>query len=440
MTDITRREALKTGAGLVAAGLAGTGIGSARAETSNFGFKPEKDAKLRILRWSQFVQGDWDAFMANTKRFTDKTGVAVRVDKESFEDIRPKAAVAANVGSGPDIVFGWFDDPQQFPDKLVPLTDLADYLGKKYDGWYPVAEKYGTLGGEWIGLPWGVLGGTMNYRVSAMRQAGFEKFPTDMDGFLKLCQGLRKIGLPAGFALGHAVGDATTWCHWLVWAHGGKMVDENNAVAIDSPQTIAALEYARELYAVFVEGTTSWLDPSNNKAFLNNQIGLTSNGISIYYVAKKSQDPEQRKIAEDMNHAPYPVGPAGRPTELQTITQAMIFKHTKYPNAAKEYLRFLWERDQYEPWQQASLGYVCQPLRAYASNPVWTEDPKATPFRDTIARMLDNGHAGRLGYASAAVMADYVMVDMVAEAATGQHSPKDAAQRAARRAERYYKI
>jgi multiple sugar transport system substrate-binding protein len=218
------------------------------------------------------------------------------------------------------------------------------------------------------------------------------------------------------------------------------MVDEQNKVVLDSPETIQALEYAKELYATFVEGTTSWLDPSNNKAFLTGQIGLTSNGISIYYAAKNSPDPEQRKIAEDMNHAPYPIGPVGRPTELQLLTQAMAFKYTKYPNAAKEFLRFLWEKEQYEPWQKASLGYVCQPLKAYESNPVWTEDPKATPFRDVMARMLDNGYAGRLGYASAAAMADYIIVDMVAEAATGQRSPKEAAQRAAQRAERYYKV
>jgi multiple sugar transport system substrate-binding protein len=37
-------------------------------------------------------------------------------------------------------------------------------------------------------------------------------------------------------------------------------------------------------------------------------------------------------------------------------------------------------------------------------------------------------------------MADYVMVDMVAEAATGAKTPKEAAQRAAQRAERYYKV
>ena len=32
------------------------------------------------------------------------------------------------------------------------------------------------------------------------------------------------------------------------------MVDENNKVVIDSPETLKALEYAKELYATFVPG------------------------------------------------------------------------------------------------------------------------------------------------------------------------------------------
>ena len=60
----------------------------------------------------------------------------------------------------------------------------------------------------------------------------------------------------------------------------------------------------------------------------------------------------------------------------------MIFRYSKSPNAAKEYVRFMMEREQYEPWQKAALGYFSQPLRAYEKNPVWTADPKHTPYRD----------------------------------------------------------
>ena len=74
---------------------------------------------------------------------------------------------------------------------------------------------------------------------------------------------------------------------------------------LDSPETLKALEYAKELYANFIPGTLSWLDPNNNKAFLDGQISLTNNGISIYYAAKNSPDPKLKEMAADINHANY---------------------------------------------------------------------------------------------------------------------------------------
>lgn len=439
--EFTRRDVLKTGAA-VAAGLAGTSLvgpgPAAAAETMSF--EPEPDAELRVLRWSKFVQGDEDLWMENTRKFTEQTGINVRIDAESWEDIRPKAAVAANVGSGPDIIFGWFDDPHQYPDKLVDLTDLATYLGGKYGGWYPVAEKYGQKDGRWIGLPLGAAGNCIVYRRSWLQEAGFETLPRDTDGFLQACKAMAAKGHRPGFALGNAVGDGNTWTHSILWAFGARMVDEDNNVVLNSPETVQALEYVAELYQTFVPGTLSWLDANNNKAFLAGEIGLTANGISVYYAAKTSEDPAMQQMAEDIEHANMPIGPLGRPSELHLFTQAMVFQHSRYPNAAKEYLRFMYEREQFEPWQQAAIGYVTQALAAYEENPIWTEDPKHTPYRDTVKNMLWNGYAGDLGYASAAAMADYIVVNMFADAASGQRSPKEAAARAAERAARYYDV
>jgi multiple sugar transport system substrate-binding protein len=318
------------------------------------------------------------------------------------------------------------------------LTDLAEYLGAKYGGWYPAAKRYSMRGDRWIALSQGATGGTMNYRISAMRAAGFDEFPKDLAGYLKLCQGLKKVGKPPGFALGHATGDANGWVHWCLWAHGGKMVDEKNNVVIDSPETVAALDYAKQLYETYISGVLSWLDPSNNKAFLADQIGLTLNGISIYTVAKNSPDPKLQAIAADMDHANMPIGPVGHPTEQQNALSTYAYSYAKYPNAVKEYLRFMWEKEQVDRWETASNGYVSPPLPAWNDNPIWTSDPKVTPFRDTFKFALDNGYAGALGYASAAVMGDFVLVDMFAEACTGAQTSKAAASRAAERAQRYY--
>ena len=438
MSDFDRRKFLKGTS--VAAGAAAAGPllwpTMAHAQWNN---QPEKGAKLRVLRWKRFVQGDEDQYMANVKKFIAATGIEVRVDNEGWEDVRPKAAVAANTGAGPDIILSTNDDANLYPDKLVDMTDLANYLGKKYGGWFPVCEQYLKRGTKWIALPLGAQGNAMVYRESQVKAAGFSNFPKDLPGFLELMKALKQKGTPGGFALGHATGDQA-WTHWLVWAHGGKLVNEKNQVVINSPETIKALEYAKELYSTFVPGTLSWLDPSNNKAFLDNQISVTANGISIYYAAKNSPDPKLQEIAKDIQHANFPIGPVGVATEFNLFFNQMIFKHSKYPKAAKEYLRFMMEAEQYNPWLQSAIGYIGHPLKAYEANPIWTVDPKHTPYRDAMKVMRPDGYAGEMGYASAASMADFIMVDMVAEAASGSQTPQAAAERAQKRAERYYKV
>lgn len=441
MSSVKRREFLKTSAGLAAGAAVGPMIFVKDANAQAWRNTPEKGAKLRVLRWSQFVPADWDMYVKNVKKFEDKYQIEVRVDKEGWEDVRPKAAVAANTGAGPDIILGTNDDANLYPEKLVDVTDVCNYLGAKYGGFYPVCEPYLKPDGKkWIGVPLGVAGVCMVYRQSAMKAAGFDAFPKDTEGFLKLCKALKDKNTPPAFALGNATGDANTWCQWIVWAHGGKLVDTSNKVVINSPETLKALEYVKDLYPTFAPGTLSWLDPNNNKAFLDNQIFLTNNGISIYYAAKTSQDPKLKEMAADIYHANMPVGPVGKPTEFQLFFNQMIFKYSRYPKAAKEFLRFMMEPEQMDPWVEASIGYVTPALRHYEKNPIWTVDPKHTPYRDSMKNMLPSGYAGKMGYASAGALADFIVVNMVAEAASGSKTPKEAAERAQKRAERYYKV
>ncbi|RCS22266.1 carbohydrate ABC transporter substrate-binding protein [Phyllobacterium salinisoli] len=435
---IKRRDFITASASLAGmAGLSSLGIRPSFAQSEPT-YKPEEGASLRLLRWTPFVKGDEDAWLANTKKFTEATGVEVRVDKESWEDIRPKAAVAANVGTGPDIVMCWFDDAQQYPDKLVDMTELANYLGDKYGGWYDGMRGYAMRGDKFIAMPLTTIGNAVCYRDSHMKAAGFSEFPKDTAGFLELCKALKAKGAPAGFPHGKAVGDGNNYAHWLLWSHGGQMVDENSKVTINSPETIAAINYAKSLYETFIPGTESWLDINNNRAFLAGQVSLTANGVSLYYAAKK--DPALAELAADIRTTNFPIGPVGKSVELHQTSSLLLFSHTKYPEAAKAYIKFMMEADQMNAWLQGSSAYCCQPLKAFADNPVWTSDPIHAPYARASETLRPNGYAGPLGYASAGTMADYVLVDMFATAVTGQMTPEDAAADAEKRASRYYRI
>ena len=94
-----------------------------------------------MLRPVRFVQADEDVFRANAAKFTEKTGVEVKVDFVGWEDINQQTAVTSNSGAGPDIIIGFSDAPHIYADKLIELTDVADYLGKRYGGWLALAAE-----------------------------------------------------------------------------------------------------------------------------------------------------------------------------------------------------------------------------------------------------------------------------------------------------------
>ena len=98
----TRRDALKAGAAIAGAGaLEASNLAAfARAWAQAAPWKPEKGAKLQLLRWKRFVQSEEDGFMALVAAFTKATGVPVTVLNESLDDVQPKASVAANTGQG----------------------------------------------------------------------------------------------------------------------------------------------------------------------------------------------------------------------------------------------------------------------------------------------------------------------------------------------------
>jgi multiple sugar transport system substrate-binding protein len=444
MKHLNRRSLLKGAAATGAVGaLSQTGLMDfAKAWAQAAPWKPEKGAKLQLLRWKRFVQSEEDAFMALVAAFTKATGVAVNVLNESLDDVQPKASVAANTGQGPDLFWGLYSLPHLFPNKVIDVTDVATYLGKKYGGWVPSAETYGKSGGKWIALPIGYNGNVINYRQSMIAAAGHKEVPKDTAGFLDLMKALKGKNTPGGFALGRASGDGNAWVHWCLWAFGGNVVDAKDKVIINSPETAKALEYAQALYANFIPGTASWNDAFNNKAFLAGEISLTNNGVSIYAAAKAAADKGDAKMKEmqaDTNHALWPVGPVGKPTEFHVAYPMMIMRYSKFPQAAKAFMTFALEAENYDKWLIGSVAYITHPLNAYDKNPVWTSDPKLTIVRDVAKRTLTAGGLGSVGERAASALADFLVLDMFASVCTGRTTVKEAIQVAERQAKRIYR-
>ncbi len=97
--------------------------------------------------------------------------------------------------------------------------------------------------------------------------------------------------------------------------HGANLVDKDDKVIINSPETVKALEYIKALSDSSCPACAAWNDSFNNKAFLESQVSLTNNGVSIYAAAKAGAakgDAKAKEVMDDMSHSAVAHWPGGQ--------------------------------------------------------------------------------------------------------------------------------
>ena len=102
------------------------------------------------------------------------------------------------------------------------------------------------------------------------------------------------------------------------------------------------------------------------------------------------------------------------------------------------YLQFMYDSRADERLDRGGERLLLRRREGLRQQPGLDLEPDPRALRQGLLDARPNGYAGPLGYASAGVMADYVLVDMFAQAVTGQASTDDAIANAAKRANRYY--
>jgi len=202
----------------------------------------------------------------------------------------------------------------------MDVTDVATHLGKKYGGWVDSAVTYGTSKGKWIAIPGRLQRQCHQLSVSRRsRRPASQTIPQDTAGFLEMMKALKAKGTPGGMALGRASGDGNAWVHWALWSHGGNLVDKDDKVILNSPETVKALTYAKALSDAFVPGTAlpgTMLSTTRPSSSAKSRSRTTASSIYAAAKAGADKDAKLKEIRDDMNHSLWPIGPAGKPTEF----------------------------------------------------------------------------------------------------------------------------
>ncbi len=452
---LTRREFLRlaaiTSAGLVLAACAPAATPAPSGTPAPTAPAVAKTTALNMLQWSHFApQGDvyFDKWAGDWGK---KNNVDVKVEHINANDLAARLAGHVQNQAGPDIIQYYFTWPALYPNALMDVTDVADKLGKQLGGWYKDVERYCKQGEVWKAVPFSMYGNVFNYRGDWFKENNLTA-PTSLKSladFIQLAKDMNRVKHPFGESLGHSFTDPRVfWYYWL-WSWGGKEVQEDGkTVAIDSPETLEAVNRAIELFNVMVPGTLSWDDNSNNRAFLAGQIGGTMNAASIYLTAitqgqerldQKKQNPAIA-VPADIEHALFPGGPGGKHTLQQVISNG-IMSYSKNVSAAKDFVAAMLQPEVYTDYLFTVNGYNVGPLHAYDDAPIWKKDPKILPFRDQIFENSNKwpGWPSPPSQAGQQVLENFIVIDLFAKACSGEFTPKESITNTVTQLKRFYK-
>ncbi len=444
---ITRRSILAARRGRAALGAGGMAFAQSRIQTAH----ARRRRTCRSRRARRCACCARSASCSRTRRCSAPTARASRsrpasrcsVDFVGWEDITQQTAVTANTGAGPDIIIGFNEAPHIYIDKLVDQTRCRGVSRHaSIGGWLPLAE---TLRQEArhqqldrpalrrVRRPAGVaqVGGQ---RGRLRRAAGRPRRQ-----YLDLCRKLHAAGKPPGFALGNAVGDGNGFANWLVWSHGGYLVDEDGKVAINSKETIEALNVPEgavpDLRArARSPGATSATTAPIRRA----KCWLTANGVSLYFSLKNNPatggdrrghaahaaaEGQARRLADGGPHAQRHGVQAQQVPECGEGAAAVPDGEGAVRSVAAGQRRLLVAAAR-ERIRRARSGRA---TRRCASS------------RTRCAATSGSATRVRSAQASAAANADYVMVQMCASVASGQATPAGRGREAERRAKRFFR-
>ncbi len=411
---LSRREFLKAGA--AGLGIAALGV----LPRGGFGQAPAviKGTKLSVLQGTYFIPAAQELYKKQAQEWGKTSGVTMVTDFLNWPDLQSKVSAAVQAG-GVDIVELWPVWNFLYQNNLVDITDLAEEVGRRGGGFETFVLNSCLVKGRFLGIPFGHSGTAVNYRISWFKEAGVadaedgRKLDMTWDEYFAVGKKLKAKGKPIGQALGHSTGDPQSFCYPYMWCNGAMEVDKDGkTVLFNKPEFTDAMQrFIQAWKDSFDETGTSWDDSNNNRAFLAEQIASTINGASIYWVAQKNQP----NIAKDMNHMLFPRGPAGRFYNLGSRTFA-ILKNSKNIPAAKEFLKWWFEDQQYDEWWRLQRGYHLQHTVRLARDPMWDADPKMAAYRDQPKYGRLQGYAAEPNERASLAWSKYIVVDTYAKA------------------------
>lgn len=418
-----RASALGISAGALGGVLTATGHAKATPNVAVY----IQQRTMNTLAATYFVPEGQTFFTQVAEDWASQNNVTITTDYIGWPDLQPRIAAAVEGGSGPDVIEMWDIWPYLYQEKMVPVQDLAEKVSEQYGGFYDWVVNTASVDGQWYSVPHGSSSSAFAFRISLLEEAGIQdpknNFPKTWEELFALGKTLKEMGKPIGQALGQSLGDPPSFAYPYMWAYGGMEVEEDGTTpAINKPEFVDALQAFTQTWKdAFDETGLSWDDGANNRAFLSDQISMTLNGSSVYLAAvaakegESTLDYEVQVEPDDIWHAGYPEGPAGRYNVLGSRSYAAM-NYSPNADAAVEFLDYFFSPEVFLPWLEVQGGYIIPMAPGYAEDEMYTGNPSLAPYPEVSNYSRNRGYAGPANQKAAESSARYVVVNTFAQA------------------------
>jgi maltose-binding protein MalE len=400
---------------------------------------------LRLLNWSHFIPAHDEWFDDWAREWGEQVGVNVTVDHIDVTQIPARIGSEISAGEGHDLIM-YIATLSQFEPSVHPMNDLMDEANSRFgqqvplcqrSSFNPATENYYAYAPAWTPDPG-------DYRKSLWEQADLPDGPSTWD---ELLEGGGRIfseqDIQMGLGLSQEI-DSNMYARALIWSYGGAVQDEDENVTLMSDDTIAAVQYSKELFdAAMTEEVFAWNPASNNEGLVSGQLSYILNSISAWRTAQESIP----DIAKDIYFVPALEGPKAAIAAQHVMYNWISPTFSTNFDAAQEFLLHYTSnlaRVAYESKLYDLPGYPDQVPQLDGwldEDPFVIEGDDATklqPLKTALDWATNLGHPGPANPAIGEINGTFVLPNMLARVARGRQEPEQSVEQAHQECEQIF--
>ena len=314
------------------------------------------------IRLGLLARGISDAIQPFVPEFEEQTGIDVEIEQHAYDSLRDKMTLEFAAGSGYfDIVYlspGYLGELVA-NDYIMPLNDLMAEQGFARKDFMDAAiriSQYGDSDRIW-GFPYLADTSILLYRKDLFndpdeREAFQDEYgyelpvpsvdnPITTDEFLDLAEfftrdGMWGYGYPqTGVAYGNL--HIMPW----IWTFGGEYYNSDLEATLNTPRSVEAVQFAKELQTYQPEGALGWNYGDHITRFYEGDLAMVQ---GWFHMGLEANDPEQSNIAGNVGYAPTPYHPDTGEDHGRTVLgggSVAITADSENPEATFQFLNWM---------------------------------------------------------------------------------------------------